>query len=392
VEAMKIKLMHNCISNEEIAAINRVIESGEYTQGKIVREFENKFAEWNNSKYGVMVNSGSSANLLIISLLKEKYGLKDGDEVLVPAVTWPTTIYPVIQHNLIPVFCDVDESFNISLESMQKMTSEKTKALFLVHLLGQAGNMDEIGKFCKEKNIILVEDCCESLGATFKDKKVGNFGVMGSFSFYFGHHISTIEGGMITTDDLETYDLLKSIRSHGWIRDSLRMKHYEKEYSNLDYIFDYMGYNVRSTNLNAAIGIEQLKKIDSSIRIRKNNHRIFNELMLSNKKVKLQGISLSENSSFCLPLIVPTKEYRDNLLIKLREHGIESRSVVGGSLVKQPVFVKKLKGKYRADVCPNAETIDLCGLYLPNNQFIDEEKVKYMAEKINVILDGGVPF
>ena len=360
-----------------------------FGDGLEIKQFENEFKQYTNNKYAI---SFAKARIGLYTIL-QALNIKQGDEVILPAYTCVVVPNALRYHGIIPKYVDINpQTYNMNIEQVKKAITKKTKAIIAHHIYGQPCDIAELQEIAKKHNLYLIEDAAQSLGASYKNKKVGNFGVMGSFSFYFGHHISTIEGGMITTDDLETYDLLKSIRSHGWIRDSLRMKHYEKEYSNLDYIFDYMGYNVRSTNLNAAIGIEQLKKIDSSIRIRKNNHRIFNELMLSNKKVKLQGISLSANSSFCLPLIVPTKEYRDNLLIKLREHGIESRSVVGGSLVKQPVFVKKLKGKYRADVCPNAETIDLCGLYLPNNQFIDEEKVKYMAEKINVILDGGVPF
>lgn len=387
-ENVKIKLMHDPITADEINAINDCLKSGEYTQGRIVEEFERKFAEWNGSKYAVMVNSGSSANLLIVSLLKEKYGLKDGDEVLVPAVTWPTTVYPIIQNNLVPLFCDVADDFNISLDSMKKMVTEKTKALFLVHLLGQPANMDEISKFCIENNIILAEDCCEALGAVYNSKKAGNFGVMGSYSFFFGHHMTTIEGGMIVTNDLETYDLLKSIRSHGWIRNSLRKKNYEPHHKNLDFIFDFMGYNIRSTNLNASIGIEQLKKVDNSIRIRKENHKLFHELLKGNPKVELQKINLDETSSFCLPIILSTKEERDLLLVELPKFGIECRPIISGNLLRQPVFMHRLKGKYRNDECINSDKIHDYGLYLPNHQFVDNKKVNYMVDKINQVLGG----
>ena len=259
---MKIKLMHDPISADEIIAINKCLESGQYTQGTIVDEFEKEFAKWNGSRYAVMVNSGSSANLIMVSLLKDKFELKETDEVLVPSVTWPTTVYPLIQNNLSPVFCDVDETFNISFESIKKMYSPCTKAIFLVHLLGQPVNLKEIINFCEEKNIIVMEDCCEALGANIEGKKVGRFGLMGSFSFYFGHHMATIEGGMVVTDDFELYDLLKSIRSHGWVRNSIRSKEYEKDYASLDFVFDNLGYNLRSTNINATIGLEQLKKFE----------------------------------------------------------------------------------------------------------------------------------
>jgi len=238
---MKIKLMEDSIGEEEIRAVNECLNNKDYTQGKIVEEFEKRFAQWNGSKYAVMVNSGSSANLLIISLLKQRYGFSNEDEIIVPSVTWPTTVYPIIQNNMRPVFCDVDKSFNLDVESLKKMISEKTKAVFLVHLLGQSAKIDKIKEICDKNRLVLIEDCCESLGARFNSIKVGNFGKMASFSFYFGHHITTIEGGMVVTDDSEFYELLKSIRSHGWTRDSNRHNKYLEK--NKDFTFDMIGYN-----------------------------------------------------------------------------------------------------------------------------------------------------
>ncbi|MBS3098890.1 DegT/DnrJ/EryC1/StrS family aminotransferase [Candidatus Pacearchaeota archaeon] len=383
---MKIKLMHDPISADEIIAINKCLESGQYTQGTIVDEFEKEFAKWNGSRYAVMVNSGSSANLIMVSLLKDKFELKETDEVLVPSVTWPTTVYPLIQNNLSPVFCDVDETFNISFESIKKMYSPCTKAIFLVHLLGQPVNLKEIINFCEEKNIIVMEDCCEALGANIEGKKVGRFGLMGSFSFYFGHHMATIEGGMVVTDDFELYDLLKSIRSHGWVRNSIRSKEYEKDYASLDFVFDNLGYNLRSTNINATIGLEQLKKVDKSIEIRNRNHKLFDELISKNPFVRLQKVRYKEMSSFCLPLILPSIKERDILLKELPNAGIECRTVIAGNLLSQPIFSKKLKGKYRADECVNSDIIHNCGFYLPNHQFIKEENVVFMIDKINEIL------
>jgi CDP-6-deoxy-D-xylo-4-hexulose-3-dehydrase len=378
---MKIKLMENAISEEEIDAAIACLRSGEYTQGKLVDSFEKRFAEWNNSKYAVMVNSGSSANLLMAFMLKQKYGLKDGDEVIVPSVAWPTTVYPIIQHNLKPIFCDVDESFNLDIASFKRMISPKTKAVFLVHLLGQPAKVDEIMKICKEKNLILMEDCCESLGATHNGIKVGNFGVMGSFSLYFGHHMTTIEGGMIVTDSFELYDLLKSARSHGWVRGSPRKDLYSN-YENKDFLFDMLGYNLRSTNLNAAIGLVQLKKLDESIKIRLNNHRHFlNKIQKLNLKV--QKVDLDETTSFSLAVIFNTKEERDYILKSLGKYEIESRPIVAGNLLHQPVF-KSLKVK--SDKTPMADIIHYRGIYLPNNQFINSEKIDYMVDSIGNLL------
>src|SRR3989344_1066285 len=240
---MQIRLMEDSFTEKEFIAVMNCLKSGEYTKGRLVEEFEKKFAEWNSSKYAVMVNSGSSANLLMAFMLKEYFGLKDGDEVIVPCVTWPTTIYPLFQNNLIPVLCDVDESFNLDLSSLQRMVSSKTKAVFLVHLLGQPARIAEIQQVCHEHKLILLEDGCESLGAKYSGKKIGNFGVMGSFSFYFGHHLTTIEGGMITTDDFKLADLLKSARSHGWVRNSARKEFYP-EFKTQYFLFDMIGYNL----------------------------------------------------------------------------------------------------------------------------------------------------
>lgn len=381
---MKIKLMEDSFTEEEIIAVNNCLKSGNYTQGELVEEFEKKFAEWNSSKYGVMVNSGSSANLLMISILKEKFGLKDGDEILVPSVTWPTTVYPIIQNNLVPVFCDVDESFNISLDSIKKMKTNKTKAIFVVHLLGQPAKIQEIKKFCEDNNLILIEDCCESLGAKCNEIKVGNFGIMSSFSFYFGHHITTIEGGMILTNELEIWDILRSMRSHGWVRKSLRLGKYYL-FENNDFLFDMLGYNLRSTDVNAAIGLVQLKKLDNIIKKRVDNHRYFLN-KISALGIECQKVNLEETSSFSLAVLFRDKSERDYILRELNNQNIECRPIVAGNLLRQPVFSK---GAMKADfTIPMADKIHYLGLYLPNNQFIDQEKVDYMIEKISELMRG----
>lgn len=378
---MKIKLMEDTISKEEVKAAMDCFKSGKYTQGELVNKFEKNFAAWNGSKYAVMVNSGSSANLLITFMLKEKYGLKDGDEVLVPSVTWPTTIYPVIQNNLVPVFCDVDESFNMDIHSMKRVIGNKTKAVFLVHLLGQPANLKEIEEICNERGLLLLEDCCESTGAKFNGVKVGNFGLMGSFSFYYGHHMTTIEGGMIVTDDFELYDLLKSARSHGWIRDSARMDKYPL-FKDKRFVFDMLGYNLRSTNVNAAIGIAQLNKLDASIKIRLDNHRHFLE-KVSSTDLGYQKVNLKETSSFSFGLLFKNKAERDYILENLQSKGVESRPIVAGNLLRQPVF-KNMRVK--ADKTNMADLIHDCGMYIPNNQFISTKKIDYMINSVNELL------
>jgi len=380
---MNIKLMEDSFSQEELRAVQQCFTSGEYTQGKKVREFEEAFAKWNNSKHTVMVNSGSSANLLAIFILKEQFGLNDGDEVLVPAVTWPTTIYPIIQHNLKPVFCDVDESYNISLTSIKKMTTDHTKAIFIVHVLGQPANMGPIMEFCKARNITVLEDCCESLGAAYRGNKVGNLGEMGTFSFYFGHHINTIEGGMITTHSEKLADLLRSARSHGWVRGSPRAKIYEHQFDNLDFVFDMLGYNLRSTNVNAAIGLVQLKKIDQFLSIRKSNHAHFISLL---RCAKPQKVNFQETSSFSLGILLNSEDKRKKLLQQLPKEGIECRPIIAGNLLEQPVFKDKLKNMYRADICNMANAIHTRGIYLPNHQKMSSNEIEHMVKTIEKIL------
>ena len=381
-EEEKIKLMEDVISEEETSAINDCLRSGEYTQGRLVESFEKKFAEWNGSKYAIMINSGSSANLLMVSVIKEKFNLVEGDEILVPNVTWPTTVYPIIQNGLKPVFCDVDESFNIDIESIKRMTSEKTRAIFVVHLLGQPAKINQIKEFCEEKNLILIEDCCESTGAKSGGIKVGNFGLMGSFSFYFGHHITTIEGGMITTNDFELYDLLKSFRSHGWIKGTEREGTYS-DFKNKDFVFDVVGYNLRNTNLNASVGLVQLNKLDDYIEKRVANHEYFLK-KIEGLPIFPQRINLNETSSFSFGIIFQSKEQREYLLDNLEKRGIECRPIVAGNLLKQPVF---LNTDYRKDSQEMADNIHYQGLYLPNNQFINERKIDYMVETMKDLLN-----
>lgn len=382
--------MDDSFTEKEFGAVMECLRSGAYTQGKLVDLFEQKFAQWNGSKYAVMVNSGSSANLLMVFMLKEYFHLNDGDEVIVPCVTWPTTIYPLIQNNLAPVLCDVDESFNLDISSFKRMISPKTKAVFLVHLLGQPARLAEIQRVCREHNLILLEDACESLGAKYSERKVGNFGAMGSFSLYFGHHMTTIEGGMIVTDDFKLADLLKSARSHGWVRNSARQELYP-EPENKNYLFDMLGYNLRSTDLNASIGLIQLENLDESIKIRKENHNYFREKLKDIRLAEEFGLDVQKvnletekyTSSFSFALIFKTKEERDFILKNLGGRGIESRPIVAGNLLKQPVF------KYanlKSDNTSYADRIHDCGIYLPNNQFMNKMKMDYMLNAVRELL------
>ncbi len=260
---------------EEIEAAKAVFDSNQFTMGERVSKFEREFAEWTGAKHALMVNSGSSSNLLMVDLMIRRSNggapWKRGDEVLVPALSWPTTVWPLVQLGLVPVYVDVDPgTLAIDIESARSVLTPKTKGMFLIHVLGQAANMDKISAFCRENGITLLEDNCESLGAHFDGTHAGTFGIAGSYSCFFSHHISTMEGGMISTNDSALFDDFKSIRAHGWSRDRSDAGVWAKKHPELDprFLFIMPGYNVRPTEVAAAIGSVQLRKLDAMLESR----------------------------------------------------------------------------------------------------------------------------
>ncbi len=271
----KYSLASTTFGAEEIEAAKAVLDSNQFTMGERVKKFESEFAEWNGSKHAVMVNSGSSSNLLMVDvMLRRSKGTapwKKGDEVLVPALAWPTTVWPLVQLGLVPVYVDVDpKTLAIDLESAKSVLTPKTKGMFLIHVLGQCADMGATLKFCRENGIALLEDNCESLGANFDGNAAGNFGVAGSYSCFYSHHISTMEGGMITTNDTEIYEDLKSLRAHGWARDRSDKAEWAAKYPDLDprFMFIMPGYNVRPLEISAAMGSVQLRKLDGMLESR----------------------------------------------------------------------------------------------------------------------------
>ena len=296
----------------------KVIESGQITMSKITKDFEKRFASYIGSKYAVMVNSGSSANLLAPAascnpLRKKKLNI--GDEVLIPGICWSTSLWPLVQYGLKPVFVDVDvNTLNINIDDLRKKISNKTKVIFCVHVLGNSTNMNEIKKIVKEKKLILIEDTCESLGSNFKKKKLGSFGDFGTYSFYYSHQISSGEGGMVVCNSKDDYDILLALRAHGWSRDSSKHEYYKKKFPKLDerFIFINLGYNLRPLEIQAAIARNQLKQINNfKINRKYNRNKI---ISLFNKKYKKNSyLSFVENSKhvdcnwFGLPILVNKK-------------------------------------------------------------------------------------
>jgi len=362
-------------SQAEIEAINKVIDSGNFTMGKNVKKFEEKFAKFVNSKYSIMVNSGSSANLLMIAALfySNRYKLKRGDEVIVPAVSWSTTYSPLQQYGLKVRFVDVDlETLNIDLNMLEKAITKKTKLIFLVNLLGNPNDFDTVKKIIKNKNIIILEDNCESLGAKYNNQFTGTFGLMGSFSTFFSHHICTMEGGLIVTNDKELYHILLSLRAHGWTRDLPKNNELTLKKSNNDFneLFNFVlpGYNVRPLEIEAAIGLEQLKKLPKFLDNRRKNALLFIKKFKNYKDIILQK-EIGDSSWFGFSLIINrySKIERTEIISKLVENKVEYRPIVGGNFANNSVL------KYFDYTIPfkltNSDYLHKNGLFIGNHHY-----------------------
>ena len=298
------RLQENIINHEETQIlINFIKTTDRYTQFTKVRELEIAWSKWQGCKYSVFVNSGSSANLIILDLLKDMYKWNPGDEIIVPAVTWITDISSILQFGLKPVFVDINlKDFSFDYDDLTKKITPKTKAVFLTHLLGFPADIKKVKNIIGKRKIVLIEDSCESHGATIGGVKVGNFGLVSSFSFYWGHHMTTVEGGMVCTNNPKIYNYALLKRSHGLARELPKRYHayYKKKYQHIDFNFLFLttGFNVRNTELSAVLGLTQLHKLDGYIKKRNENHMLFNRILNKYKKHFLipykQGIS-----SFC---------------------------------------------------------------------------------------------
>ena len=356
------------------------------TKGKLTVEYEKRWAEWLGTKYAVFVNSGSSANLLMLYSLIAAGKIKLGDKVVVPTVSWSTDLAPVVQLGLEPILCDCNmEDLSIDINHFKNIIKEHNpKALMLVSVLGLVPQMDEILSVCSSNNVILLEDACESLGSKFKDQKIGTFGLMSSFSTYFGHHVSTIEGGMVCTDDPNIYNVLKSIRSHGWDRDldqtcvdSLRNKHEVTDFEAL-YKFYYFGFNVRATDLQAFLGIGQLEKLDSIISARQQNYLRYTENIKGSYWKAPENTSDKYISNFAYPIIHP---HRKEIVKRLTEENIAVRPLICGSLEKQPFW----NNGGQVNLL-NGDIVDKYGMYLPNNHQLRSDEIQKICDIINEVI------
>jgi CDP-6-deoxy-D-xylo-4-hexulose-3-dehydrase len=349
---MKYPLTFSTWNKKENLAIKRIVKSGFFSMGKNVAEFEKKFAKYLGRKYAVMVNSGSSANLLAISsfFYKKKNKLKTNDEVIVPAIAWSTTYSPLIQLGLKVKVVDVKiDDLNVDMDQLEKAITSKTKMIIGVSILGVPARLDKIKQFCKRKKIIFFEDNCESLGSKIGSKKTGTFGDISSHSFFYSHHISTMEGGMCVTDDYELYCIMLAMRAHGWTRELPRINPLTSKKDDVAYNFVLPGYNLRPGEIHAAVGLEQIKKLDKLIRYRVKNWKLFYKLFKDDERFFVQKTKYF-NSSFAFTLILKksNKLFKQKIFKVLKQNNIAYRLITGGCFTKHPYakyFKLKIHGK-----------------------------------------------
>ena len=338
------------------------------------KKFEKAFAAWQGRKEAVFVNSGSSANLALIQALLNLGRLKKGDKVAFSAVTWSTNVMPLIKLGLVPVPMDIElETLNVSSKQVEKaIRTHKVKAVFITNLLGFSHDLTAIRRVCKKHKVILLEDNCESLGSVEKGTKLGNFGLASTFSFFVGHHLSTIEGGMICTDDAELADSLRMIRAHGWDRHlsasmqtKLRAKHAVDEFYGL-YTFYDLGYNFRPTDISGFLGHTQLPNLRETVARREKTYALFEKAVLEQSQAfrPLNRRHMDTLSAFAFPLVCTTKQVKDKVIAACAGK-IEIRPIVGGNMLLQPFFKKYFPKAHETHPSPNATTVHLLGLYLP---------------------------
>jgi len=366
------RLASSSWDQDEFNAMQRVIESQNFTMGKEVQEFEREFADFFGSKFAVMSNSGSSANLLAMSAIHYSRGIRDKNrnEVIVPAVSWSTTYYPVTQLGYKLKFVDVDLNYlNSTFDQIHGAINDKTAGIFAVNLLGNPSDLDAISRLAKDNDLFLIEDNCESMGAEVRGRFSGTFGDIGTFSTFFSHHISTMEGGMCVTDDEELAQLMISLRAHGWTRELPSTNYvHNKTGEKFDDLFRFVlpGYNLRPLELSGALGQEQLKKLPAINSMRRKNAEFFKSNIVFENIITQIEFGKSSWFGFSLILSGPLSGRRKELVGHLESFGIECRPIVAGNFTRNPV----MKHLQHAELgkLPNADKIHEDGLFVGNSQ------------------------
>jgi|TARA_Y100000310_G_scaffold299729_1_gene334821 CDP-6-deoxy-D-xylo-4-hexulose-3-dehydrase len=383
-------MKNNIIRSDLDALIKFLMGNPILTQSENVREFESEWSEWLGVKYSVFVNSGSSANLISIAALKQIVG--SGGEIIVPALTWVSDISSVLFCGFTPKFVDVNpKTLGMDDEQVIDKLTPNTRAVFLTHAQGFNGLTDRLLDTLKARNIPLIEDVCESHGAEFRKNKLGSFGWVSNFSFYYAHHMSTIEGGMVCTDSEEVYQICRMLRSHGMVREMTNEKLNESYVNenpelNPDFIFAFPAYNMRNTELGAVLGRSQLARLDANNGKRRRNFKLFLELLDPTKYQTEFDLNGSCNYAFNLILKRPDHEFCNRVMAALDEHGVEFRrgSAGGGNQLRQP-YLRGVVGENEFKNFPVVEHIHFFGLYLGNYPDLTGEKIKALCGILNKI-------
>ena len=390
---MEYRLCDNPWGEEELLAIQKVMDTGMFTMGEQVKTFEALFAQKFSTKHAIMVSSGSAANLLAIAALVYSGRLPRGSEVIVPAVSWSTTYAPLEQFGMKVVFVDIDpDTLNISVESLRKAITSQTRMLLLVNLLGNPNQFDEIFALIEGKNILVMEDNCESFGAEYKGKMLGTLGLVGTFSSFYSHHICTMEGGVVVTENTELYEYMLSLRAHGWTRNlsegsSIYQKSRDAFFESFHFILP--GFNLRPLEMEGAIGIEQLQKMEKIIFQRRENAAYFQKKMKTFPNIRIQKeVGVSSWFGFSIVLTGILGEKRNWLVQKLAEANVEVRPIVAGNFTRNPVI------KYMDHSIPYpltvSDEIHDHGFFIGNHSKCNHEEVDYFAKILNQLCEEAV--
>ena len=383
-ETRKYLLAEDTIDRDDIKQLVSWLEEEPWlTQGAVVREFEARFREWLGVPHAVLVNSGSSANLLMYYALLVS-GRLPNNKVIVPAVAWATTVAPAIQFGFEPILCEADrETWGLDLDHLEKLLEEhRPGAVILVHVLGVPNHMDRLMALKERYGFQLMEDSCASQGSRYRGRRVGTFGDMASFSFFFGHHMSTIEGGMIACQDETTHDILVHLRSHGWSKDARpeseerRAKAAGVHQFNRPFTFYYPGFNVRSSDLNARIGLGQMDKIDRVVARRMENHRVYQARFQQAQGFSCQSNPEAEICSISFAGMASSVEHRERVGQAVRAAGIETRPVGGGNMSRQPFWTER----YPTIALAMADRVHDQAFQLPNHPGLSVEDVNHICD------------
>jgi CDP-6-deoxy-D-xylo-4-hexulose-3-dehydrase len=396
VKTLDWPLMRNNITRADLDALIEFLQQDDpiLTQSQNVRLFEQEWADWLGVKHCVFVNSGASANLVTMTALREHFGT---GEVIVPTLTWVSDIASVLQCGMTPVFCDIDRrTLGMDEDEILEKITPRTKAVFLTHVLGFNALSPRLLKELEARKIPLIEDVCESHGATMNGRRLGSFGLVSNFSFYYAHHLSTIEGGMVCTNDSAIYETVRMLRSHGMVRESTSAeikRTYRENHPDLnpEFIFAFPAYNVRSTELNAVIGRSQLGRLDDNNRLRSRNLQVFLDQLDPSRYQTDFAVEGSCNYAFTLVLREPDRILCQNVMNALKSHKVEFRRGMsgGGNQVRQP-YLRRVVGEHAWKKFPKVDHVHFHGFYIGNYPDLETQKIEQLCELLNALPVGAV--